>query len=285
LVTNKALYEQAVQAANLNEEQRQRADSNRANFLTQLAPDAKRLIVENDDAAAAEYAAAKGRGETDEQFVENWVANKGANYSGFTERLQQFGNTLGKLASEIPLGLAVLSGSETATKALQSIGKDATDRREYARLMGDEFGLTFQIVDAVPQLASQILLTVGTGAAYTGLKSVARAGARKVVATAAKNALSLVDDATANAVKSAAKVGGEATMSTALKKLGSTVGSTLKIADESLPLFATTFYQGATSNYVSIYSQLPETMSHEDKHRNAIGYAIGSGSDVALLCP
>ena len=283
LVTNKALYEQAVQASNLNEEQRQRADSNRANFLTQLAPDAKRLIVENDDAAAAEYAAAKGRGETDEQFVENWVANKGANYSGFTERLQQLGNTLGTIASAIPLGLAALSGSETATKAMLSISKDATDRREYARLMGDEFGLTFQIVDAVPQLASQILLTVGTGAAYTGLKAVARAGARKVVATAAKNALSLVDDVTANAVKSAARVGGEATMSTALKKLGSAVGSTLKVADESVPMFASTFYLGATNTYVSIYGQLPETMSHEDKHRNAIGYAIGSGLSTAAL--
>lgn len=283
LVMNKALYEQAAQAADLNEEQRKRADSNRASFLTQLAPDAKRLIVENDDEAAAEYAAAKGRGETDEQFVENWIAAKGDNYSGFTERVQQFGNTIGRIVSELPLGLAVLSGSETATKALQSIGKDANDRREYARLMGDEFGLGFQIVDAVPQLASQIITTIGSGALYTGLKSVAKAGARKVVGTAAKNALSLVDDATAAAVKSSAKVGGEAAMSTALKTLGNKVGPALKMADESLPLFATTFYQGTTSTYVSIYSQLPETMSHEDKHRNALGYAIGSGLSTAAL--
>jgi hypothetical protein len=283
LVMNKALYEQAAQAADLNEEQRKRADSNRASFLTQLAPDAKRLIVENDDEAAAEYAAAKGRGETDEQFVENWIATKGDKYSGFTERVQQFGNTIGRIVSELPLGLAVLSGSETATKALQSIGKDANDRREYARLMGDEFGLIFQIGDAVPQLASQILTTIGSGALYTGLKSVAKAGARKVVGTAAKNALSLVDDATAAAVKSSAKIGGEAAMSTALKTLGDKVGPALKMADESLPLFATTFYQGATSTYVSLYSQLPETMSHEDKHRNALGYAIGSGLSTAAL--
>jgi len=283
LVTNKALFEQAVQAADLNDEQKERAKRDRASFLTQLAPDAKRLIVENDDEAAAEYAAAKGRGETDEQFVENWIAAKGDNYSGFTERMQQFSNTIGRVVSELPLGLAVLSGSETATKALQSIGKDANDRREYARLMGDEFGLVFQIGDAVPQLASQIITTIGSGALYTGLKSVAKAGARKVVGTAAKNALSLVDDATAAAVKSSAKVGGEATMSTALKTLGNKVGPALKIADESLPLFATTFYQGATSNYVSIYSQLPETMSHEDKHRNALGYAIASGLSTAAL--
>jgi hypothetical protein len=283
LVTNKALFEQAVQAAGLNEEQRKRATDERGNYLTQLAPDVKRLIVENDDEAAAEYAAAKGRGETDEQFVENWIANKGDNYSGFTERLQQLGNTVGRVISEVPLGLAVLSGSETATKTLQAIQKDATDRREYSRLMGDEYGLTFQIVDAVPQLASQILMASGAGAAYTGLKSVVKSGARKVLGTAAKNALSLVDDATAAAIKSSAKVGGEALMPSALKQVGNSVGSALKLTDEALPLFASTFYQGTTSTYVSIYSQLPDTMSHEDKHRNSLGYAIGSGLSTAAL--
>ena len=283
LVANKDQFDLALNASGLNDDQKRVATADRIDMLEAQTPALKRLIVENDDDAASAYAQAKATGMSDSAFVEKWVAEKGTNYSGFSERLQQFGSGIGNTIASIPLGVGALFGSEQSTKALVAMNKDKTDRQEYSRLMGDEYGLGFQILEAVPQVATDILLTAGSGGAFVALKTAARGGARGVALAAAKNAASFADEATAAAIKSASKIGNEAQMISALKGLGVDVATKVGAVGANAPLFATTFTRSASSNYVSIYSQLPETMSHEEKHKSALGYAVGSGLSTAAV--
>jgi len=283
LVANKAQFEQALAASSLDDEQKSFAEVIRRDQLESSAPDLKRLIVENDSDALAAYAQAKAAGVSDSDFVEKWVSEKGDNYSGLFERTQQLGVTLVNLIVGIPLGVGSLFGSETSTGILASISKDRNDRTEYARLMGDEFGLTFQIIDAVPQVATDILLTAGTAGGWMALKVASKGGTRAVMKAAAKNAASMADKSTAAALNSAATIGNQAKMGAALKDLGVDFSLKLNVVERAAPLFATSFYRSASASYVSIYTQLPEDMSHADKHKNSLGYAVATGLSTATI--
>ena len=283
LVPNKALFDASLKAAPLSEDQKAQAVLRRDNALTAGSKGYLRQIVENDDDAVTAYAAAKAKGETDEQFIEKWVAEKGANYSGMFERTQQLGMLGVELVGQVFLGVPAMMGSETATKALTRISKDRSDRQEYMRLMGDELGLMYQLVEAIPQVAADIYLTAGTAGGYTALKTAIRGGTKAVLRKAAANALTLADEPTKLLISNAMKAENVASMGKALKEFGTKVAPLVTKVEQAAPLFATSFYRSATSNYVSFYGQLPETQTHAEKHRNALGYAIGAGLSTGAL--
>lgn len=283
LVANKAEFEKALSMAPLNADQKERATVGRLASLELDAPKILKLILGESDQAVSSFAQAKAAGKTDAQFVEDWVGNNSENYNGFSERLQQFGMSTFSAVATLPVGIGALMGIEPAAKALVAMSKEQSDREEYARLFGDEFGLGFQLINTIPQVATDILATIGTEGAYTAIKNVARGGVKAVTREALRGAVSMVDEAAAVAVKNAAKAGGEGLVGDALKSVGDSLASKLARADDLVPLFATSFTRSASSTYGSIYGQLPDTMSHEEKHKNAFGYAIAAGLSTGII--
>jgi hypothetical protein len=282
LLANKQAFEAAVTVAPLNADQQKQARSERTVLLEQSAPELKRVILEEEPEAASAYAKAKASGLTDAQFVEQWVGES-KNYDAFNTRLEQFGKSAWKTVAEIPLGLAALGGNEWATKQMVDMSRDQSRREEYARLFGDQFGLGFQMINTVPQVATDIALTIGTGGIFAGAKTLAKTGAlsvKSLLRTSAKFALSNVDEAAAVAFKSAAVAGGEAGVGNAIKSVGASLAT--KFAEQS-PVFTTSFIRSATSTYGSIYSQMPDTMSHEEKHKNSLGYAMAAGLSTGII--
>lgn len=283
LVANKAAFEAALTVAPLNEKQKKLASAQRVAQLEAQAPDFKRAILGESADAVSAYAKAKAAGQTDSQFVEDWVSSNAGQYSGFSERLQQLGASTAGAVAALPLGVGALFGNESSTKLLVALQKDQQSRAEYARLMGDEFGLTFDIINTIPQVATDILATIGSGGAYTATKTVAKAGVKTVLKRAALNAAALASKESATALRSAAAAGGEATLGSALATVAKDLAPKLTAAEAQVPLFATTFLRSASAAYGTIYSQLPATMSHEEKHRAAVGYAVANGLSTAAI--
>lgn len=283
LIGNKAQFEKALSLAPLNEDQKERATIGRMATLKTEAPKLLKLILGESSEAASSFAQAKASGKTDAQFVEEWVGNNTQNYDGMSERLQQLGMSTFSAIATLPVGIGALMGIEPAANALVAMNKEQSDREEYARLFGDEFGLGFQLVNTIPQVATDVLATIGTSGLYTAAKGVARGGAKAVTREALRGAMSMVDGATATLVKDAAVAGGESLVGAALKDAGVGLASKLARADSLVPLFATTFTRSASSTYGSVYGQLPEDMSADEKHRNAFGYAIAAGLSTAVI--
>lgn len=282
LLPKKELFEQAINASSLNDEQKDRARQQRQIGLDAAAPSLKNLILSEEPEAVSEYAKARAQGLTDAQFVESWVSND-ENYNGFNTRLEQFGKGFVKAVVELPLGLAAIAGNESAAKAMGALQKDQADRQEYSRLFGDEYGLGFQLINTLPQVGTDIVATIGTGGAGAAIKVGTKAAAKNIFRTAAKSVVSELDDVAVAASKAALEVGGEATIGSAFKTIGESVATKLGQATELAPLAAVAFTRSAGSTYGSIYNQLPDTMSHEEKHKQAFGYAIASGISTAAI--
>lgn len=282
LLANKQLFETAVTTAPLNAEQQTQARAEREVLLTRSAPELLRVILEEEPEAAGVYAKAKASGLSNEQFIEQWVSTP-QNYDGFSARLEQFGKSAWKTVAEIPVGIAALSGNEWSAKYLGGLAKDQSRRAEYSRLFGDEFGVGFQIINAIPQVAADIGLTIGTGGAFAGAKALAKTASlssSSLLRASTKVALSNVDDAATLAYKSAAVAGGEANVGAAIKNIGASLATNFV---EQAPVFTTAFVRSASSTYGSIYSQLPDTLSHEDKHKNALGYSLAAGLSTGVI--
>jgi len=283
LIGNKAQFEQALKSAPLNDDQKERATIQRMAMLETEAPKILNLILGESNEAVSAYAVARAAGKAPSEFIEEWVGNNSQNYDGMSERLQQLGMSTFSAIATLPVGIGALMGIEPAAKALVAMNKEQSDREEYSRLFGDEFGLTFQLVNTIPQVATDIFATIGTGALYTGAKAIAKGGSKAIMREATRAAVSSVDDVAAASVRSASAVGGEALVGEALEKVGGSLATNLAKADKLVPLFATSFTRSAASTYGSIYGQLPDSMSADEKHHNAFGYAVASGISTAVI--
>lgn len=282
LLANKQLFETAVTAAPLNAEQQTQARAEREVLLTRSAPELLRVILEEEPEAVGALAKAKASGLSNEQFIEQWVSTP-QNYDGFNARLEQFGKSAWKTVAEIPVGIAALSGNEWAAKYLGGLAKDQARREEYSRLFGDEFGVGFQIINAVPQVAADIGLTIGTGGLFAGAKTLVKTASlssRSLLRASTKFALSNVDEAATLAYRGAAVAGGEANIGSAIQKIGASLATNFA---EQAPVFTTAFVRSASSTYGSLYSQLPDTLSHEEKHKNALGYSLAAGLSTGVI--
>ena len=305
LLAKKDLFEKALAASPLNEEQKQAAQVERKQNLELRTPELKKLILSESSEAVTAYAKAKATGQSDSDFVESWVSDD-KNYDGFNTRLKQFGMSTFKTIAELPLGIAALVGNEGAAKALGALSKDQADRQEYSRLFGDEYGIGFQLINTVPQVGTDIAATIGTAGAFAGIRSLAKGGAiagvevaeaaakagakvganastKTILRSTAMSAVADLDEVGVAAGKAALAEGGEAVVGDSLKQLGVSLANKFEKVAELTPLFATSFLRSASSTYGSIYNQLPEEMGHKEKHEKAFGYAVGSGLSTAVI--
>jgi hypothetical protein len=276
------LFEKALAAAPLNKDQQKMARVRRDQLLDTTAPELLKVILEEEPDAVGMLAKAKADGLSDAEFVKTYVSDS-KNYSGFETRLEQFGKSAWKTVAEIPLGLAALSGNEWAAKEMVKMNKDQSRRQEFSRMFGDEYGIGFQLLNTIPQVATDIGLTIGTGGVFAGAKTLAKAGSvssKTALRSMAKLGLSGVDDVAAQSFRTASTAGGEAATSNAIKEVGRSLAT--KFA-ENAPVFTTSFVRSATSTYGSIYGQLPDEMSHEEKHKNALGYSLAAGLSTGVI--
>ena len=282
LLYNTAQFEKAVALAPLNKDQQKQASVQRKLLAETGAPDMLKMVLEEDPEAVSKYAKAKADGLSASKFLEQYVADT-KNYDAFDTRLEQFGKGAWKTLAEFPLGIAALAGNEWAAKEMGDMMKDQTRRQEFSRLHGDEYGFGFQLLNVLPQVAVDIGLTIGTGGAFAGAKALAKTGAmsaRSMIRSGAKMALSEVDDVAATSFRQAAEAGGEQYLGTALKEIGRSVGEKF---GELAPLAAVTLTRSAGSAFGSIYNQLPDDMSHEEKYKTALPTALAMGVSTAVI--
>jgi hypothetical protein len=282
LLFNVAQFEKAVALAPLNKDQQKQASVQRKLLAETGAPDMLKIVLEEDPEAVGMYAKAKADGLSASKFLEQYVADT-KNYDAFDTRLEQFGKGAWKTLAEFPLGIAALAGNEWAAKEMGEMLQDQTRRQEFSRLHGDEYGFGFQLLNVLPQVATDIGLTIGTGGVFAGAKTLAKTGAmsaRSMIRNGAKMALSEVDDVAATSFRQAAEAGGEQYLGNALKEIGRSIGDKF---GELSPLAATTFTRSAGSAFGSIYNQLPDDMSHEEKYKTALPAALGMGVSTAVI--
>ena len=282
LLYNTAQFEKAVALAPLNKDQQKQATVQRKLLAETGAPDMLKMVLEESPEAVGKYAKAKADGLSASKFLEQYVADT-KNYDAFDTRLEQFGKGAWKTLAEFPLGIAALAGNEWAAKEMGDMMKDQTRRQEFSRLHGDEYGFGFQLLNVLPQVAVDIGLTIGTGGVFAGAKALAKTGAmsaRSMIRSGAKMALSEVDDVAATSFRQAAEAGGEQYLGTALKEIGRSVGEKF---GELAPLAAVTLTRSAGSAFGSIYNQLPDDMSHEEKYKTALPTALAMGVSTAVI--
>lgn len=282
LLANVESFNQAVSRSSLNKDQQKQASVQRKALLESAAPDLVQMILEEEPDAASSYAKARADGLSPSEFVEQSVGNS-KNYDALSIRLEQFGKSAWKTLAEIPLGIAALAGNEWAAKTMGDMMKDQTRRQEFSRLYGDEYGFGFQLLNTLPQVATDIGLTIGTGGAFAGAKALAKTGAvsaRAMIRNGAKMALSEIDDVAAASFRKAASAEGSQFLGKAIKDVGESFG---KKFGELAPLAAVTFTRSAGSAFGSLYNQLPDDMSHEEKYKNALPAALAMGVSTSVI--
>ena len=282
LLANVKLFDQAVSRSTLNKDQQNQASVQRKLLLKSAAPDIVRMILEEEPEAVSRYAKAKADGLSPSEFLEQEVGN-GKNYDAFSTRLEQFGKSAWKTLAEIPLGIAALAGNEWAATTMGSMMEDQTRRQEFSRLYGDEYGFGFQLLNTLPQVAADIGLTIGTGGAFAGAKALAKTGAvsaRAMIRGGAKMALSEIDDVAAASFRKAASAEGSQFLGKAITDIGKSFGDKF---GELAPLAAVTFTRSAGSAFGSLYNQLPDDMSHEEKYKTALPAALAMGVSTSVI--
>jgi hypothetical protein len=282
LLYNAKEFDKSLNAAPLNAEQKRTAVTQRKVLSDASAPEMLKMVLEEDPDAAPLFAKAKADGLSTSEFLQNYVADS-KNYDAFNQRLETFGKSAWETIASIPIGIAALSGNEAAAKELGKMLDGQARSREFAKLHGDQFGLGFELINTLPQIATDIGLTIGTGGAGLGIKALAKTAttsARSMLRGVAKTALSEVDEVAAATFREASAAGGEAALGRTFKEFGRSISTKF---GENAPLAAVSFTRSASSAYGSIYNQLPDDMSHEEKHKAALAPALSMGLSTAVI--
>lgn len=289
LAPNKELFQVALEKSDLNDAQKEFAEAQRVAQLDALAPQYKKLILANDYDGAVAYAKAKREGKSDAEFVEEWIGSKDENYNWFSERAQMMGFTLLGLLTDIPAAVAVaFSPAESgvnkfASDILVGLQKEKSELTQYAQLMGDEYGLGTDITMAIPQVVADIGATIGTTGGYIAIKTAIKGGTRGITRAAIKNVMSQVDDATAAGFRQALREGNEELMAPILREMGEDLAVKLNTVETLTPLFTTSFARSSSASYGSLYSQMPDDLSHEEKHQRALKFSIITGLATGIV--
>lgn len=246
--------------------------------------------------------AGRASGASDVDILDTFLADK-RNYSSIKNRL-------GDIAATIPdavVGLfaslgAVVFRSEGATKYLVDNQMDRQRRREVAAIFGDEFGwgmdLSNVVAPMVVDVSATALLSAGTlgagGVLYAGTKAGAKQTAKALVKNLTKAATGrqFGDTAKDIALKAAARKEGKDSAKTvtdkgvqeAIKAYNKAIANkTFRKAAPFPPLFLTAANRSAGNTYATVYAAQPDSLTHEEKHDAALGYALMGGTVTGLI--
>ena len=296
IIARKQELDKAIAATGLNAAQENVARVAATKTLEAQAPEMIRLVTSRDTDAVTAYAKAKEKGQSDADFISEWVGNDD-NYDNFRNRLSSTAySTLTGIAS-LAVAAPALFGNKDAAETLVGMSKGAESYSRYAEMFGDKFGVGQDIANMLPQIAIDVALSTVSGGTYAIAKAGLGAAARGAAASVVKREVASL--ATRTAKNMMVGMSKEAAESVALAATKSEfTGSALRSVANNISTFASskggylnnlaavgpsTFLRSAGGTYSSIYSQLPESMSHEEKHQKAFGSAIAAGSFTALL--
>jgi len=246
--------------------------------------------------------AGRASGASDVDILDTFLADK-RNYSSIKNRL-------GDIAATIPdavVGLfaslgAVVFKSEGATKYLVDNQMDRQRRREVAAIFGDEFGwgmdLSNVVAPMVVDVSATALLSAGTlgagGVLYAGTKAGTKQTAKALVKNLTKAATGrqFGDTAKDIALKAAARKKGKDSgdkvvsegVQEAIKAYNKAIANkTFRKAAPYPPLFLTAANRSAGNTYATVYAAQPDSLTHEEKHDAALGYALMAGTTTGLI--
>ena len=246
--------------------------------------------------------AGRASGASDVDVLDTFLADK-RNYSSIKNRL-------GDIAATVPdavIGLfaslgAVIFKSEGATKYLVDNQMDRQRRREVAAVFGDEFGwgmdLSNVIAPMVVDVSATVLLSAGTlgtgGVLYAGTKAGAKQTAKALVKNLTKaatgrqfgdTAKDIALKAAANKeLKDSAKTVTDKGVQKAIKAYNKAIANkTFRKASAFPAVYIPAANRSSGRMYATVYAAQPDSLTHEEKHDAALGYAMMAGTVTGLL--
>lgn len=192
---------------------------------------------------------------------------------------------------------AVGFGSKTSAEYLVNHQQREAKRNELATLFGKPHGIGYElstlVAPVVTDLAATSLLTITTGyggAAYASAKAGAgltsRATSRGVIKALTgsfyykQSGMTAKEAAEALATKKLIDKSGVEGATAAIQSFNKIVQGRMAINSS---LFLTSANRSAGGMYGTIYSSLPDDMSHEEKHDKALGHSLVAGTVTGLI--
>ena len=306
LMEQRDKFEKAVENdSRLTQSQRSMLRNSRNLFREQAYPHFDKIL--SDTAATSdEWLEAKqaGRvnGAEDVDVLDAFLSDK-ENYGAFTNRAGAMGasvwDAVGGLVASVG---AIVFKSEGATNYLVERQRDVARRREVAALFGDDFGWFMDLGEAIAPMVTDVVATGvlsaasfgAGGAAYVSLKTGARVGARGLMKSLSGRLLrkqfgETSEQAASNLVakgliKASTKEAAEEGAQKAIVAYNKALASKLWTRTATYPpLFLTSANRSAGGTYATIYGAQPDSMTHDEKHDAALGYALMSGMTTGLI--
>ena len=285
----------------LTDQQKEIAKKQRNWFMLQQMPDLDKLFTQFDDDALAERwveaktANPKGWSSTPVEFYDSFVSDR-TNYSHTKNFWGRPGPdawvyAVGSLLATIP----TILGNETAALYLQEHMLEEQNRKRLAGIFGDELGLWHELANLAPQVVADLAATAiligplskagrgisttiqrGTQSPREGLKLMS---SRMFVKEAGEKAsVTGARVAATKAIEKSLKTGAGAY--SALKAHNALVGRKFGVLSS---VFLTAANRSTGAMFATIYSSLPEDMSHEEKHDKALGHSLIAGAITGLI--
>ena len=303
LVGNSEYFEKALDTKpDITSAQKRQLQANRKTFLANNFERYDELLSDSPTQGEdwrAYRNKARSEDRDDFEIIDSYLKNPNS-FREFSSRMSGIGSSIidafGTLGATIP----ALAGAEWAQDYLTETAKKNSARRQVAEAFGRPFGVGQDILEQaapiVADLAATALLSSVTGgvggAAYLALRQGGNVTGKAVgkALTASMLQRSVFMEAGEDAATAAARltdVGDLIKKGTSVVDAERVIAGYNRVVQSKLnlvaPLFLTSANRSAGGMYGAVYNALPETLSKEERHDQALGAALMSGATTGLI--
>ena len=242
---------------------------------------------------------ARAASRKDVDILDGYLKNPN-NFNEFSARMSGIGSSIldsvGMLVATIP----ALAGADWAQEYLVDSAKKSSSRRQVAEAFGRPFGIGQDIMEHVSPMVVDIGATALLSIAATPAAGAAYLAARQGVGVTGKavaksltagflrrGGFTEAGESVAEAAIRLTDVGDLIRKGTTaadaeriIKGYNRTIASKLNIIP---PLFLTSANRSAGGMYGSVYNSLPDNLSAEEKHDQALGAALMAGATTGII--
>ncbi len=242
---------------------------------------------------------ARAASRKDVDILDGYLKNPN-NFKEFSARMSGIGSSVldsvGMLVATIP----ALAGADWAQDYLVESAKKSSSRRQVAEAFGRPFGIGQDIMEQVAPMVADIGATALLSVAATPAAGAAYLAARQGVGVTGKavaksltagflrrGGFTEAGESVAEAAIRLTDVGDLIRKGTTaadaeriIKGYNQTIASKLNIIP---PLFLTSANRSAGGMYGSVYNSLPDNLSAEEKHDQALGAALMAGATTGII--
>ena len=300
LILDKEKFDKALDQKDLTSNQRDQLQNYRTWWYESYYDSYDELF--SDSTVSDEWSEAKVQGKSENQtngeILEKFLSDD-SNYSGISNRLGLFVDSIKDSFSGLVAVAPALFGNKKAIDHLVKQEQDRSNRREVAKVFGDEFGLIEDLGGMIAPVLTDIGATAMLSAATRGVGGVAYLSGKQGVKLTTKGLVTSMsgsilskqfgETARDTAVRISARKlievsgqqGAKGTMDAikAYNKLAST--KFFRRGTQTPFLFLTAANRSAGGTYATVYSNIDGT--HEEKHDAALGAALRAGTATGLI--